>query len=485
MKRPFFYDRSVLTSVSDHLDSLLPKVVDFSRRHNLFTDGRRLLLAVSGGVDSMALLDLLNRLAQQQQIPPIGLCVHVNHQLRGAESDADEQLVRQETNQRNLPLVACSVDVRSHAREHRLSLETAGRALRMQFLLKHAQQSGCDVVVTAHHMDDNAETLMHRLLRGTGFRGLAGIHPERPMTATIKLVRPLLCLRRQQLLNYVQSQGIPWREDRSNRDCRFTRNQIRHRLLPALQAQAHCDLVEPLGALAAQTHHWQTHCRQQAQRLWQMSVAPSEQGLSMNCPDLIGQPPWVLLELFHLVLEHLDAGERHLRQWHYQALLNMVSASQTHKTCLLPGSIQVQRTADRLLWARCPSQAFPPPSTPQKVAIPGITPFGGLCLHAALGKEAPRSFQHKGTHVEWLDADKLVLPLCLRSRTNGDQFIPLGKHTPQKVGKFLGKSKSHSRTLIVEDQEKIIWVAPVRLSQAVRVTPQTRRVLRLELLQET
>lgn len=209
-------------------ESLPRRVYAFCREHRLFREGDRVIVAVSGGADSVALLQIL-------YLSPFRLhlvVAHLNHRLRGGASDADEEFVRGVSQRLNLPFFSRSADVRSLAETDHLSLEDAGRAARYGFLLSLKNELSADRIALAHHADDQAETLLIRLLRGSGVRGLAGMPPLDPRG----IVRPFLGVTRDEIRGYLSAIGVSWREDESNADTALSlRNRVRHHLLPILQ----------------------------------------------------------------------------------------------------------------------------------------------------------------------------------------------------------------------------------------------------------
>ncbi len=209
----------------------------------------RLLVAVSGGQDSVVLLDLLGRLA-----PSLGLklvVAHVHHGLRGAEADADAAHVAELARVRELVFVSRRVDVQAERAEHvsrtRPTLEEAARDLRRAALLEMAEETSCTAIATAHHAGDQAETVMMRILRGTGPDGLAGIAPR---SADGRWLRPLLEVLPAEIAKWAAARQLVWREDASNRDPSFTRNQLRHSLLPALADTFNPQVLRTLSNLA-------------------------------------------------------------------------------------------------------------------------------------------------------------------------------------------------------------------------------------------
>jgi tRNA(Ile)-lysidine synthase len=210
-----------------------------------------LVIAVSGGADSVALARAaaLARSAGGSRL----VLAHLNHRLRGDESDADEAFVTDLAKQLpGVELCHARLDVAAEAQQAGANLEATARELRYGWLEKTARERNLGRVATAHTADDQAETVLHRLLRGTGLQGLRGIAACRPLTPDVELVRPFLAITRAEVLAFLQSLGQPFRDDSSNRDLRYTRNRIRHQLLPLLASQYNPGIATILGRLAAQ-----------------------------------------------------------------------------------------------------------------------------------------------------------------------------------------------------------------------------------------
>jgi tRNA(Ile)-lysidine synthase len=236
---------------------LAQKVLDHIRREELLTAGDRVGVAVSGGTDSVGLLRLLLELRGELGI--VLSVVHLNHQLRGAESDADQAFVSDLARAHGLDFDTQAADVAQHAADEHISLETAARQMRYEFFerLLGAQPTEVqlDKIATGHTLDDQAETVLLRVIRGTGMRGLRGIQPRIPVEdstegMTGEIIRPLLAIRRHELEQYLGSIGQPWREDSTNADPKFTRNRVRHVLLPLLESEFNPAIAETLAELA-------------------------------------------------------------------------------------------------------------------------------------------------------------------------------------------------------------------------------------------
>ena len=194
------------------------KLASFIKAHDLFDSVVKVALAVSGGADSTALLYAMQALRAEKILKVEFLCAHINHQLRGAEADSDEAFVVADASKLNVHVITQRVDVRRFARDQKLSIETAARQLRIKALIDIAKANHCDGIATAHQKNDNAETVLYRFVRGTGFRGLGGIWPKRVFADGVTFIRPMLSVTREEVIHYLQSRNLPWRRDRTNTD---------------------------------------------------------------------------------------------------------------------------------------------------------------------------------------------------------------------------------------------------------------------------
>jgi len=252
------------------IDGFEKKVATFCKENGLVCGRGNVLVAVSGGADSIALLSVICGLKEEGQLGGGGEIVvgHVNHNLRGQESRKDAELVAATAEAKGVRLKTVSIDVAGFAKANKLSIETAARQVRLDALIEMAISCGCSSIATGHHKDDNAETMVHRIVRGTGFRGLGGIWPKRKATESIDFVRPLLCTGREEILHYCKEKKLRWRKDNSNDDIRFTRNRIRHLLLPELEKRSGRRLADKLTELSFCSRKLGARICQRAEEVW-------------------------------------------------------------------------------------------------------------------------------------------------------------------------------------------------------------------------
>jgi tRNA(Ile)-lysidine synthase len=473
------------------------KIADFLQINELVGSASRLLLAVSGGADSMALLQAMYALRTEGVFTAELHCAHVNHQLRAGDADLDQEFVIEQAAKLKLPVTTRRFDVCGHSRRSKLSIETAARELRIRALSDIAKSRNCDVIVTAHQKDDNAETLLQRLTRGTGFRGLAGIWPARVFGDRTKFVRPLLCVGRDQIVAYLRERNLKWRQDHTNADCTHRRNYIRHRLLPEVQRCCANSVAERLFELAQSARKLHVSVYARAEHLWPALANETGIEITLDLKVFLHEPPVVKVELIRRCLARLGCGERDLTRRHYESILHLAEQNVTGSKMELPGGFVVCREYDKLILGPSPKRpggrARPftdsQSDKPVTLNVPGQTRFGGRLIEATIieldGAGLDQFADDRISFVERFDLDKVRLPLIVRPRRQGDRFVPLGMRSQKKVGKFLTAQRLPHRTrnkvLVVGDAEKIIWVWPVRISEQAKVTAETREVLQLQI----
>jgi tRNA(Ile)-lysidine synthase len=477
------------------VDNIEQTVAEFIHLHAMFVGADRILLAISGGTDSTALLHILQALRTCASLHAELVCAHVNHQLRGRASDDDERFVVEQAGRLGLPVIRETVDVRTYARTHRLSVETAARRLRLEALSRIAQSAGCAWVATGHQKNDNAETIIQRLRRGTGFRGLAGIQPIRRFAAGPWFASPLLCVTREEVLGYLTAHKLTWREDRSNLDPAYTRNYIRHRLLPALQRQSQASLVEELAELAASARGLYDQTRRAAEQAFVKLAESSDDIVAVTTSGVASLPELTAVEVIRQAVVSLGGGERNLTENHYRRVLQLARCPSGERAVCLPGGITARWEGEKVILAatsRRTHEVHTVAPQPTVVHVPGQTTWGRYRIEAqVLGRKELDMTRIKGDKhpfTEYLDLDRIRPPITVRSRQAGDRFRPLGMAGEKKLGKFLtaaGAGREMREQLVVfADPEKIIWACPIRISEAAKVTDATRRILMLSVAQD-
>jgi tRNA(Ile)-lysidine synthase len=438
------------------------------RRHAMLAGGERVLVGVSGGADSVALLAELVALA-----PSLSLdlhVLHVDHQLR-PESGRDGAFVEDLGRRLRVPVIVECVRVAPGG-----SVEEAARVARHAALEAAAERLGATRVALGHTADDQAETVLMRLLEGAGVRGLAAIPPVRG-----RIIRPLIHARRRDVEAALRAAGEAWIEDPSNRDPKFLRNRVRHELLPLLASGYDGDVVPALVRTAALAREATEALDQLAAReLERLVVAEADGALTLSVAALRALPSFVAPEVLRQAAARLG-GTAPLRAWAHRGLARLAAAPPPRRPFRLGGVIVVV-SGDRVRLGRALPEALPP----RQLSIPGRVelPEAGRLLEATIVDAA--AYRIPGVPgMAAFDADLLPATLVVRARRRGDRFIALG-HGERRLKTFLIGAKvprwERVRVPIVEAAGEILWIAGLRRGAAAPITPRTRRVLQLALL---
>ena len=468
------------------------KLADFINANKLFGSAEKILLAVSGGADSTALMYAMHDLKAENFFDAELLCAHINHQLRGADGDLDEEFVVKQAKKLKLDVMTRRIDVREFARLNKLSIETAARQLRIRALIDIAKANNCELIATAHQKNDNAETIVQRLSRGTGFRGLGGIWPKRVFADEIKFIRPLLCFTRDEILNYLKQRNLNWRRDHTNADCAYRRNYIRHRLLPILQQDCVGSVVEQLSQLAQSARSYYNMVCSRADELWPGLTDCDEDKTVLDLEPFLVESQPVKVELIRRILANIACGEKYLTREHYENILQLVEQNVAGKKIELPGEFVVRREYGNLIFSARGSSRMGNSfahAVSVTVEIPEQISFEDFLLHAVILEKSEFDFEKskstKTDSIEWFDFDRIKPPIIVRRRRPGDRFVPLGQTEEKKIGKFLTAQRVpheiRGNVLVVADSEKIIWVWPIRVSEQSKITSQTRKILQLQI----
>ena len=456
-------------------------------RYRLLSPGARVLVAASGGADSTALVCLLNELAPRLGVALAGLA-HFNHSMRGAASDEDEACCREAADRLGLPFEAARADVRAAARQLKTSVEDAGRRLRYAFLEEARERLDASHVAVGHTMDDQAETLLLNLLRGAGTRGLGGMRPARAA-----IVRPLIECSHRELVAWLDERGISYREDESNRDTTFARNRLRHQVLPAID-RAFPGTVAALARAADLARADADYLEElAAERL--SGVARCDAGRTILDAEAIRlMPQAVARRVARLALLRASGGG-FVAAADVERLLGMAAGASGGRV-QLPGLDATRRGSDLVLRPRIGRGAdedddFSSPSGivfRSALSIPGEVSVGdGRTLSSDVRHDTvPRSWDSttdESTAV--VDAGRFT-SLAVRFRRAGDRFRPLGMTGRKTLHDFFVDRKVPRAVrrrvpIVVDELDRIVWVAGHAVSEDFRVSEATRAVVILKL----
>jgi tRNA(Ile)-lysidine synthase len=483
-----------VTHGTNAVRSLVDSAADFIDAHALLAPGAAVIVAVSGGCDSVALLAVMRELAGRKGRDYQLTAAHLDHALR-PESPDDAQFVAAMAAGWDIPCITDRLDVAAQARRRGLGTEAAARTARYEFLARAAGLARAEAVAVGHHADDNVETVLHRILRGTHLRGAAGMAPARLLAgASARLIRPLLTCSRDDVEAFCRQGNLTWRTDPTNTDTAYTRNFIRHELLPLIRSRLNPNADEALGRLAAAAAEAEDLLAAQADTAYAKCIRPARRGqVAMAAEAMTGLHPALLRWVLRNALEQLPVPLAAVTARTFEQLSALAGTSASVAAPVnLPGGCVGRRDGRLISIAPSPEtlQATGPKGQPVTLAAPGATdlPTGGQVI-CRLGPLDRRKFdahcRDRPPGVEMLDADCLHGRLLCRPRTHGDRFHPMGSAGRQSVGDLLTNLKvpPHRRQAVrcICDDDGIIYVAPLRIDDRVKITPRTRRVLRIEL----
>ena len=442
------------------MKSLVHRIHDAIETRGLLGAGERVGVAVSGGADSVALLLLLVDL--RKQLGVVLSVVHFNHKLRGRDAHKDEGFVAKLAAKYGLAFHSGQLDVRAKAKRDKANLEDTARRARYEFFEAQVQSGHVDKVVVAHTMDDQAETMLAHILRGTGLAGLGGIHPK-----VGHVVRPLLGVRRAELRAYLRSKKQTWREDASNRDTKRMRARIRKKLIPLLEKQFQPVVVQHLATLAelaredeALLDAWATSRVRQKVDLkpgWaRISIEELlEDGKIKDCPTETAagsgdkRNTGIAGRMVRRIVKQVRPSGGQLNAEHVRAILDLAASGENGKCLELPGALRVRREHDGLAFGVASSFAGSKKREPLEfeeiinmddvesaLSVPEIScvfRFRVIDWPAKRGDTIDTGFV--------LDCDALQSPLTLRNWRPGDKFRPCGHRSEHKLKRLLSKKR--------------------------------------------
>jgi tRNA(Ile)-lysidine synthase len=423
----------------------------------MLVPGQKVGVAVSGGADSVCLLVALRELAPALQIALHVL--HLDHGLRGDESCADAEFVRELASRFELPLVRDRIDLR----QHRGNLEQAAREARLAFFRRHLEAGTVNRVAVGHTRSDQAETVLFRFLRGAGTAGLAGI---RPVTAD-GIVRPLIEVDRQDVEDFLKRRRVFWREDSTNRSLEFARNRIRHNLLPQLEREWNPALADTLARTAdwalAEEAWWEAEIRRLGDRL----LTHSEGAILLRAKDLSSLPAAPARRLIRLAMELAKGGLRGINFGHIEAVEAMAAAPGGHGRVMAPG-IEIVRSLEWLRFAKVRREDAPVPRRYNLQArVPSLVeiPDTGLAVSLELLErpettDSPEDVYNMG--VGCIDWPSVSGPLELRNWRPGDRYQPIGYTGAEKIKDLFQEARiplwERSGWPVLTDRCGIVWV---------------------------
>lgn len=455
---------------------MLDKVLKTIQRYDMIAPGDKVLVGVSGGADSTALLHALKML--QTAVNMEIFVVHVHHGLRGEAADEDAHFVEELCRNWSIPFYLKKANVRQIAGQWGVSEEEAGRSVRYSFFDEVLTGIQGQKIALAHHQDDQAETILHNIIRGTGLKGLGGMKPIRDG----KYIRPFLEVSRSEILNYCTIHCIAYQEDASNNDLIYTRNRIRHQLIPMIEEQFNPDFKASLTRMSEIIREDEAFLSQYCRQLYEEHVGWEKNTVKIPLPFLLGCPLAVQRRLVRLGLEKFNQQLSGIQHVHVDAVLKAAKHSKTGAVIKLPGRISAFKNYDALEISRDISSEAVSPFWYQ-LDIPGEVYIPELDVRIWVREAAKENVYRSCRRCIYIDRDQLQGKLAVRSRRNGDRFKPFGMKGTKKLSDYFIDQKipknRRDKIPLVVDESNIVWVAGCQIHEDYKINQNTQNVIEL------
>ncbi len=466
---------------------ILNKIHKTILTYNMIKQKDRVLIGVSGGSDSVALCFFLQMFADEFNIS-IGVA-HLNHCLRGSDSDKDAEFVFALSKKLNIPFFLKKVDVNQYKKETRLSLEEAARTVRYNFFLKTAEQNSYNKIALAHHRDDNAELILMYLFRGSGLTGAGGIPPVREG----KIIRPFINISKNDIIEFLLLNNLKFVSDSSNKDTKYLRNKIRHKLLPLLNKEYNPKIAESLTRFADVIQKENQWIDALIEPLFEKYTFFDKNGhIALSIKGFEKHHIAVKRRIIRKALQKARGSLRKIQLVHVDSIIEIMNNFHSKKRLDLP-DIKViqknstvfflpagfkQKSSEKVMFSNYFVNQVKDTDIFLKIKETGVK-LKFSCMHTI---DANLVYEQ---NTACMDFNKVKFPLQVRNFKPGDRFIPFGMKGCQKLKKFFNNNKISEKDRIecplIESDGKIIWIAGYRISDCVKVDRKTEKVLKIQL----
>ncbi|MGN0249689.1 MAG: tRNA lysidine(34) synthetase TilS [Lachnospiraceae bacterium] len=444
---------------------MITKVKQFIKQFHMIHPDDHIVVGLSGGADSVCLLYLLCQL--KKEIPFTLSAIHIHHGLR-KESDMEEAFVKELCDKWKVPCCIKKIDVLSYQKEHHTGIEESARILRYQVFEQEADSQ--KKIALAHHKNDQAETVLFQMFRGSSLRGLRGMQPIRDC-----FIRPLLCVTRSQIEEFLTKNGISYVTDQSNYDTVFSRNCIRHEILPIAEKEICTCVTEHICASAESVELALQYLDEEAERLFTEYVEPTQSGCRIAIDWLKKQHPYMKQELTYRMYSFCCQKKKDITRQHIQSVLNLLEGQSGKKICLLYHTKAYVDQHHLYLEKECDVS-----NSDIKEAIDPVVEMRIFSYEK--DQNVPR-----GNYTKWFDYDKIRETATLRYRKRGDYFF-CTKTARKKLQDYMVDEKiplaMRDRIPLIADGDHIMWIIGYRISEYYKVTDETRQVLEITVKEE-
>lgn len=448
----------------------------YNQKHHMFDRGNCIVVGVSGGADSVCLLELLHELRERWELTLH--VVHVHHGIRGDEAERDACFAERLAAERSLPFRLIRVNVPEEAHRQGKSEEEMGRFLRYQVLEEYRREVGGDRIAVAHHQGDQAETVLFHLFRGSGPRGLSGIPARRGV-----IIRPLLFAGRAEIEEYLWEKGMTWCQDATNQETVYTRNRIRHQILVMAQEKINPEAGRHIAQAAEKLAAWRSYIEKMGEMAYGRTVVREENGFRLEVQKMEKEDPVMQSEILRRIFEELVPGAKDIGQIHYEQVLGLLSTV-SGKCLRLPGGVFVEKQYESVYFQPVAEPGHEPVCVECRVPSEHIVEQGGtfwrftfvIKTRSDLPKEIPQK-----DYTKLLDYDMIKSSLVIRNPREGDYFVMDSEGRKKRLSRYYIDRKipqsMRPAQLVVAEGSHVLWAIPDRISETYKITNNTKRVL--------
>jgi len=469
------------------------KILQTIKKFDMLSFNDRVLIGVSGGPDSVTLLNVLLSFKKRYNLS--FFIVHLDHMLRGKESDEDVNFVKNLAQELGLPCEVKSCNLTKIAQKEHLTLEEAARKYRYKFYLETAKKFKVNKIALGHNVDDQVETVLMRFLRGTGLEGLRGIPPVRG-----KIIRPLIECSREEIEEYCRENKIEYRVDSSNKEVVYFRNKIRLELLPLLSEGYNKNIKDIMLRLRSIVSEVSAYLNQETELLFkEVARRESSEMVIIDLKKFTSLPLALKRRIIRKSIEVVKGNLYSISFAHNNKILKLTEYQLGEKEIYLPDNLMAKKIYNKIMIcknkvSKDQTEEIPTPWE-YDVLIPGKTEIKSLGIKVEIKKldstdiKSSLCFNRKkskGEFLEFIDYNKVKPPIKLRNRRSGDKFYPLKMKGLKKVKDFfidnkIPKSHRDLIPILVDNEDQIIWIMGMRLDDRVKINPDTKKVLYIKI----
>jgi tRNA(Ile)-lysidine synthase len=458
--------------------NLVDQFETFIQKNELINHNDRILIGVSGGIDSVCLFHLFLIIKNKWNLSLA--VIHVNHGWRGKNADLDEAFVRELARKNRLICYSQKVDARGYAIKHKLSPEEGARVVRFKYFNDIINRTNYDLLALAHHADDQAETILMNMIRGTGIRGLGGIYPRRE-----KIIHPLLFATREQIENYVNINGLKYVTDKSNLDTRYLRNRIRLNIISKLKQDIGQHIVSTFCRTGDAARETQTYLENESNHLKQQVICcESKNEIVLDIDKFLDYFKIIQKTLIIQIIDQILLNTRRINSKTIERILQLAENGRSGNILKLGIDLTVIRSGNKLIFTRLDNN--PLRKITVKVGEPvNLSNIGIKFQSTNMELNKYDVVFSDNRNIEYLDFDKINFPLHLRPVRNGDWFIPLGMHNKKKLQDFFIDERipnyQRARVPLLTSSDHILWVVGLRIDDRYKITCKTKNILKVEI----